>query len=848
MVNHHDGIAETTAGPQTRTPARRLTILLAFAWIAFLLHSETGVSLWLHDNLAVPLNNLTGWQLRLVSAHMDIKTVHLVFALALVTLSYPLFKNSPRVVVPLYDWVLIIVTVCAAAYLIAFRYDIETRIGLLLRTDLIAGVAGLIVMCLALFRAIGAPMFLITGGFLAYACLNGSSFAPDTPFWNVDATNRALRAYWLEAEGVFGRMLEVAVALVFPIVLLGSLLDKAGARVYFTQLGAAWCGHMRGGAGKATVAASILSGIYAPSSRANTAGCAPLTVPLMEHNRYPRQSAGMIQQAASAHAQLVPPVMAAAVFLIADRAGADITEIALHLIASATMSVVALFAFVHIDALKKNLPGLARQPDARNGLSAWARGVGWLAGLAAVILAANHTHGWIATEAPHAVGAVAAAAFLLVYLVAVWAASRRPDLEPGDPHMPVAELAPAGMVAPAGLYLLLPLIVVIWSVMTAEAAEAASFYAAVLVAAMIVATHHPLKALFRGQFDYAMTAAGRGMKALTAAIVTAARLMAAVVIASAGAGIIVSSAGILGFEPVLGALLERLGTINFGLGLAGAAIVCAAFGAGMPTAIGYLLAAVLVAPSLVSMCLAAGFQASLLSVHLFVLFFAVAASHPAPSPAKLGLVFPPFFFFFNPDLLLIDVALVRVPVVIAMSALGAVFFVAACHRHFIVRSRLWETVVLAGVAFTLLHPGFWLDRLQSPFREVASARIFAIASTLPEGRRLNITVAGPARGAPQEQEPHTVTVAWGAANRCARLEAAGLTVFLDGERAILQAPFPGTPFVGLNAQFEFSANRPVEVTGIKLPVEGRWPKDLFYLPALGLALLVYLLQRRRRQT
>ena len=356
-----------------------------------------------------------------------------------------------------------------------------------------------------------------------------------------------------------------------------------------------------------------------------------------------------------------------------------------------------------------------------------------------------------------------------------------------------------------------------------------------------------LKALFRGQFDYVAIAAGRGARAVAGGIVAAARVMAVVVVAGAAAGVVLSSAVILGLEPVLGDVLDTLSSINFMFGLVGAALLCWVFGAGMPTAVGYLLAAVLVAPVVISMCLAAGYEVTLLAVHFFALFFVAAAGHPKLSSARIGLVVLPFMFFVNPDLLLIDVALLRAPLVVAMALLGAVVFAALCQRHLIARTRLWETLVLAGVAFTLLHPGYWLDRLQSPFREIAPAGIFSTASTLPENAVISLTVTGPVIGDDAETKSITVPVALGAPGTGARrLEAAGLIVFLDGVKAVLEAPFPGTPHADLSSRFDFSGDRRVEITSILLPAEGRWPKDLFYLPALALLLIVYLVQRRRR--
>ena len=502
-MNRHDLVArnadEATASPPaggaggTRAPTGwpgRLAAMLAFAWVAFLLHSETGLSFWLHDNLASPLSDLTGWQLRFVSAHADIKVVHLVFALALATLTCPLFRTSPHAVVPLYDWVLILLTVCAAAYLVAFRYDIEARIGLLLRTDFLAGITGLIVLCFAVYRTLGLPMFLIAGGFMLFACLGNSSMAPGAAQWDIDAAATALRAFWLEADGVFGRTLEITVALIFPLALLGAFLDKAGARAYFTDVATACFGHMRGGPEKAAVAATVLSGLYAPSARTDTAGCLPVTAPLMQHTGRGRLSAVSIQQAASAHGQVVPPVMGAAAFLIADRAGVGVGELARHLIAPATIALGALLAFVHIDAVKKNLRGLARQPGSAGGIASKAFWLGMLVSIGAATFGIGPLNAWAKTADLKESVAVLIGICAFFYLVTLWIAARRPDMERPEPDMHPADLAPVGAVTATGLYFFLPLAAVIWLVTAGELTATASLLITALGAAVVAVSHH----------------------------------------------------------------------------------------------------------------------------------------------------------------------------------------------------------------------------------------------------------------------------------------------------------------------------------------------------------------------
>ena len=172
--------------------------------------------------------------------------------------------------------------------------------------------------------------------------------------------SRAASQMWLTSEGIFGVALGVSTSVVFLFVLFGSLLEKAGAGNYFIQLAFAMLGTFRGGPAKAGVVASGLTGMISGSSIANTVTTGTFTIPLMKRVGYSAVKAGAIEAAAGVNGQLMPPVMGAAAFLIAEYVGITYAEVVKHAFLPAFLTYGALFYIVDIEAAKLGLKGLPR--------------------------------------------------------------------------------------------------------------------------------------------------------------------------------------------------------------------------------------------------------------------------------------------------------------------------------------------------------------------------------------------------------------------------------------------------------------------------------------------------------
>src|SRR5690606_6922192 len=289
----------------------------------------------------------------------EARAIHLAFALFLVFTAFPVARWAPRDSVPWYDWLLALVAAATSAYLFVFQSEIANRPGLPTTLDLVIGVAGVIFLLEAARRSLGVALPIVGIAFLAYA--HFGPYMPELFAHRGASLQRMATQYWLTTEGVFGVALGVSTSFVFLFVLLGSLLDKAGAGNYFIKVAFALLGHMRGGPAKAAVLGSAATGLISGSSVANVVTTGTFTIPLVKRAGYNPIRAGAIEVSASVNGQLMPPVMGAADFLIAEYVGIPYFQMVIHAIIPAALTYISLFYVVDIEARKADLKGLPKE-------------------------------------------------------------------------------------------------------------------------------------------------------------------------------------------------------------------------------------------------------------------------------------------------------------------------------------------------------------------------------------------------------------------------------------------------------------------------------------------------------
>lgn len=173
--------------------------------------------------------------------------------------------------------------------------------------------------------------------------------------------SRFISQITMDTQGIYGVPLHVSATVVFLFVMFGTMLDRAGGGAFFTRLAISGLGQYRGGAAKAAVVSSALSGMVSGSSIANVVTTGTFTIPLMKRLGYPATKAAAIEVASSVNGQLAPPVMGAAAFIIAEYVNVPYVEVAKAAAIPAFASYIALLWITHIEACKLGLKGLPRR-------------------------------------------------------------------------------------------------------------------------------------------------------------------------------------------------------------------------------------------------------------------------------------------------------------------------------------------------------------------------------------------------------------------------------------------------------------------------------------------------------
>ncbi len=848
-----------------RSPAGGLGFfiaLVAFIWSTFQLFVSSALPFWIAENFNINLVFNSG----------EVRIIHLAFAMALACLSYPLFKSSSKTTVPIYDWVLAIASVVCCLYLIVYKDDIANRAGLPTMGDLLASAFGLMLLAAAVYRSLGLPMLIVAGVFVLYVFFGDAQSLPDVVQWKGASFGKAMWHYWMQTEGVFGVALSVASSMIFLFVLFGALLEQAGAGNYFIQLAFGTLGHFRGGPAKAAVVASALSGIYSGSSIANVVTTGTFTIPLMKRTGFSAEKAGAVEVASSTNGQLTPPVMGAAAFLIAEFTGISYPEVIKHALLPALISYIALVYIVHLEALKLDLVGLEKPPS---HVTAMRKIMGFLFGFLAFVALGGLVYyglGWVSEAFPGMTFWTAAGIFLLTYIILIVISARRDDLKMDDPNAPLLVLPRPGEVALTGLYYLLPIIVLLWCILLERLSPSLSAFWASMAMIFIVVTQHPLKKIIRGSSaggESFASAVKRGFTDFGDGMVNGARSMVPIGVATGVAGIIIGTVSLTGAHQVVGEFVEFLSGGSLILMLLLVAVMSLLLGMGLPTTANYIVVSSLMAPVIVSVGAQQGLVVPLIAVHMFVFYFGILADDTPPvglaafaasaisggNPIQTGLqgfaydirtALLPFLFIFNTELLLIDVSFAKAIFVFIVGVIAMMLFAAATQGYFMARSKIWESLLLVLVAFTLFRPGYWLDKVQAPYDLVPASELVQVAADYPVGEPLRLRVTGPDFDYPDQLAKLTLLADLGEpGDGETRLEQAGLSVIFDGEGAELEEPFAGTAFFQTLQMFDFYADPIVRIDQVQIPAK-RMPKEVFYIPALFVLGFVIWLQRRRQ--
>ena len=293
------------------------------------------------------------------------RAIHLAFGMGLCFLAYPTLKSKRNSSINSYDFVLALISLVATFYLVIEYEGLVYRQGILASFDffglripyeLILGSFGILLLLEATRRAIGVPLVAIALIFLFFSVFGQKM--PDLISHQGLSITRLVGYHWFGGEAIFGIPISVSVSFIFLFVLFGATLDAAGGGKYFLNLAFALVGKMRGGPAKAAILASGLTGLISGSSVANTVTTGTFTIPIMKRTGLTPTKAGAIEVAASVNGQIMPPIMGAAAFVMAELLGISYFTVITHAFLPAIISYIALFYISHLESVKLNIKGL----------------------------------------------------------------------------------------------------------------------------------------------------------------------------------------------------------------------------------------------------------------------------------------------------------------------------------------------------------------------------------------------------------------------------------------------------------------------------------------------------------
>jgi TRAP transporter 4TM/12TM fusion protein len=285
------------------------------------------------------------------------RSVHLSFAFILVYLLYPFRGKTAVNKLRWQDYLSAAFAAFIGMYLTINYTRLMETAGDYTKIDMLVGVCGTLLTLEAARRVVGLPIVCIAGSFLVYAYFG--AYFPGFLSHRGYSIERIVSHMYFTTEGILGIPLGVSATFVFLFILFGAFLEKTGIGKLFIDIADAIAGWAAGGPAKVAVITSALEGTVSGSSVANTVGSGSFTIPMMKRLGYRPEFAGAVEASASTGGQIMPPVMGAAAFLMAEFIGVPYIEIAKAAAIPACLYFLGIFIEVHFEAKRTGLRGMA---------------------------------------------------------------------------------------------------------------------------------------------------------------------------------------------------------------------------------------------------------------------------------------------------------------------------------------------------------------------------------------------------------------------------------------------------------------------------------------------------------
>jgi TRAP transporter 4TM/12TM fusion protein len=289
------------------------------------------------------------------------RAIHVAAGLGLIFLLYPTTNKQDRSKIVWYDWILFILSLSSAGYLIIeYTAIVTTRGGIPNTLDITIAIMTVVLVLEAARRVTGWILPILALIFLTYPFISHMSWMPIKMMTRQYDLGDIFGQLFLKTEGLYSTAIGASVNFIFLFILFGAFLAKSGMGQFFNDLALALAGHKQGGPAKVAVISSGFMGSINGAAVANVVGTGAFTIPLMKRIGYSKNFAGAVEASASVGGQILPPIMGASAFIMAETTGVAYGTIALAALIPAILYFLAVIMQVHFRAGRKNLRGIPK--------------------------------------------------------------------------------------------------------------------------------------------------------------------------------------------------------------------------------------------------------------------------------------------------------------------------------------------------------------------------------------------------------------------------------------------------------------------------------------------------------
>ncbi len=279
------------------------------------------------------------------------------FIMILGFLNFPMKKGYMKVnSMPWYDIIIMLAGASAFFYFAFNAQALIQRQNRINNLDIIMGVIGILVLMELCRRAVGIPILCVAGALLIYAFIKQASYGGEFRI----VLRSVIHTLFYTTNGVIGTPISVCYSYIILFIIFGAFLERTGIANYFISFANRIAGWSSGGPAKVAVISSALCGMVSGSSVGNTVTTGSFTIPMMKKTGYKPEFAGAVEAAASTGGQIMPPIMGAAAFLMAEYMNIPYAQVALKAILPAFLYFAGIFIAVHLEAKKLNLKGIPK--------------------------------------------------------------------------------------------------------------------------------------------------------------------------------------------------------------------------------------------------------------------------------------------------------------------------------------------------------------------------------------------------------------------------------------------------------------------------------------------------------